>query len=250
MQYNCFAQKLILKFRAEAIYIGLVLAVFYGVIGTQATANEFHAHKDIRFAAETFFRHHLEQSKTENFEIHVSNLDPRLKLSQCDTPLEAFLPPGAKLYGKTTAGVRCTGSQPWKIFVPVKLTLYEDVLAVSRTIVKGETLAPADLTVVSQEVGYASQTHFRDLRQVVGFIAKRAIPAGKILTAHMVQAPRLVRAGQEVILLAITPQIEVRMKGKALSDGAKGDVIHVRNLRSKRVVQGVVTHSGIVEVNM
>jgi flagella basal body P-ring formation protein FlgA len=66
----------------------------------------------------------------------------------------------------------------------------------------------------------------------------------------MVRAPRLVQAGQHVILLATTPQLQVRMKGKALADGTRGDIIKVRNLRSKRVVEGVVTHAGIVEVSM
>jgi flagella basal body P-ring formation protein FlgA len=164
--------------------------------------------------------------------------------------LDAFLPPGARLNGKTTVGVRCSGSQPWKIFVPSTLVLYENVLTVSRTIVRGETLGLADLTVVSKEVSAANQAYIHDLQQAVGLIAKRSIPAGKILTAHMVQAPRMVRAGQEVILLATTPQLEVRMKGKALADGSKGDIIRVRNLRSKRVVEGVVTHTGVVRVSM
>jgi len=66
----------------------------------------------------------------------------------------------------------------------------------------------------------------------------------------MVQAPRLIKAGQEVILLATTPQLEVRMKGKALSDGSRGDIIQVRNVRSKRVIEGVVTDIGTVRVNM
>jgi flagella basal body P-ring formation protein FlgA len=106
------------------------------------------------------------------------------------------------------------------------------------------------LVLVSKEIGPASQSYFRNSQQAIGFVAKRSIPAGRILTAHMVQAPRLVQAGQQVILLATTPQLEVRMKGKALSDGSEGDVIQVRNLRSRRVVEGVVTHAGVVRVNM
>jgi len=226
------------------------LAILLFSFSANSSAGEFHAHQDIEKTAEAFLRQHLEQTHTDNFDIRISTLDQRLKLSQCDSPLDAYLPPGAKLYGKTTVGVRCSGGKPWKIFVPVTLALYEKVLAVSRTIVKGETLGPEDFTMVSKEVGPASQTYFRNSQQALGFIAKRSIPAGRILTAHMVQAPRLVQAGQEVILLATTPQLEVRMKGKALSDGSKGDLINVRNVRSKRVVQGIVIHAGVVRVNM
>jgi flagella basal body P-ring formation protein FlgA len=246
---HCATHRIIASCNALVFRL-LFPVLLFAVIGTPASANEFHSHKDIQVTAESYLTSRLEQTHTGKFKVRIGSLDSRLKLSQCDMPLEAFSPPGARLYGKTTVGVRCTGSQPWKIFVPSTLVLYEDVLIVSRTIVRGEVLGPADLTVVRKQITGASQTYIRDMQQAVGMIAKRSIPNGKILTAHMVQAPRLVRAGQEVILLATTPQLEVRMKGKALADGSRGDVIHVRNLRSKRVVEGVVTHAGVVKVSM
>ena len=219
-------------------------------VSINVMADDFQANDDIEKTAASFLQSRLAQSTTGKFEIHINPLDQRLKLSQCDTPLEAFLAPGAKLYGKTTVGVRCTGNKPWKVFVPANLALYEQVLAATRTIIRGEVLGSADLTLVDKQVTPASQSYFRDLQQAVGFIAKRSIPSGRVLTASMVQAPRLVQAGQEVILLATTPQLEVRMKGKALSAGAKGDVIQVRNVRTKRIVEGTVTHAGVVRVNM
>jgi flagella basal body P-ring formation protein FlgA len=40
------------------------------------------------------------------------------------------------------------------------------------------------------------------------------------------------------------------MSGKALADGAKGDLIKVRNDSSHRIVEGIVTQTGIVVVKM
>jgi flagella basal body P-ring formation protein FlgA len=239
-----------LKWRDAALCKWFAALLVFILFSTSALAEQFHAHEDIQKTAERFVNEHLKRIHTDKFDVRINTLDQRLKLSQCETPLEAFLPPGARLYGKTTVGVRCTDEKPWKIFVPATLALYEKVLATSRTIVRGEVLGPDDVKLVSKQVGPASQSHFRSAKQAIGFIAKRSIPAGKILTAHMVQAPRLVQAGQEVILLATTPQLEVRMKGKALSDGSEGDLIRVRNFRSKRVVEGIVTHTGVVRVNM
>jgi flagella basal body P-ring formation protein FlgA len=239
-----------LKCRGAALCKWFASFLVFGLFSVNSLAGQFHAHEDIQNTAAKFLYEHLERTHSDKFDVRISTLDQRLRLSRCDTPLEAFLPPGARLYGKTTVGVRCSDAKPWKIYVPATLALYEKVLAASRTIVKGEVLGPNDLTQVSKKVGPASQSHFRSAKQAIGFIAKRSIPAGKILTAHMVQAPRLVQSGQEVILLATTPQLEVRMKGKALSDGSRGDVIRVRNLRSKRVVEGIVTHVGVVKVNM
>jgi flagella basal body P-ring formation protein FlgA len=245
-----FSTAMTMKLFNDMARTAAIAAAVLFLLAATCQAGEHQNHGDIKKAAELFLRQHLSQADVNKFEIHVHSMDRRLTLNQCDTPLEAFLPPGAKLHGKTTVGVRCNGPKPWKIFVPVKLAVYKSVVAVSRTIVKGEVLGPGDLTPVTKEISLAGQSFFRQPEQAVGFIAKRSIPEGKILTAHMVYAPRLVHRGQEVILLAETPQLEVRMKGKALSDGAKGDVIQVRNVRTKRVVEGVVTEAGVVRVNM
>jgi flagella basal body P-ring formation protein FlgA len=205
---------------------------------------------DIRKTVETYLQQQLEQTDAGGFKIHVSTLDPRLKLNPCKTPLHASLAPGAKLFGKTTVAVQCDSPKPWKVFVPASLVLYQTVIAVARTIVRGEALGKDDIKMTTQQVNSSTNGYFHNTKQAIGFVAKRTIPAGKVLTAYMLQAPHLVRRGQEVILLATTPQLEVRMKGKALSDGAKGDVIKVRNVRSKRVVEGVVSDIGVVRVNM
>ena len=235
----------ILQYTAAAFALN-IMVFFSGYVH----ANDYQSHDDIAKTAETYLQQQLELSNAGNFEIHMSSMDQRLKLNHCDTPLEATLAPGAKLFGKTTVEVKCTSTKPWKIFVPANLVLYENVLAAARTIIRGEVLGADDLTVVNQKVNSSSKTYFRNAEQAIGFVAKRSIQAGKIITAYMLQAPRLVKRGQQVILLATTPLMEVRMKGQALSDGAKGDVIQVRNVSSKRVVEGVVTGTGVVRVNM
>jgi flagella basal body P-ring formation protein FlgA len=40
------------------------------------------------------------------------------------------------------------------------------------------------------------------------------------------------------------------MPGNALMDGAEGDLIKVRNVRSKRIIQGRVDAAGLVMVSM
>jgi flagella basal body P-ring formation protein FlgA len=232
-----------------ALCMRWIFAVFL-LCSLNAVAAEYQSRDDIKDTVEKFLRQQLEPSNHGEFEIHVSTLDQRLKLSTCDTALKTTMAPGAKMFGKTTVTVQCGAPKPWKIYVPANLVLYENVLAAARTIVRGEVLGAGDFTVVHRQVNSSHQGYFRKAEQAIGFVAKRSIPAGRVLTAQMVQAPRLVQRGQAVIILAITPQLEVRMKGKALSDGAKGDVVQVRNVSSQRVVEGIVRGAGVVEVNM
>ena len=215
-----------------------------------AIAEPQQSHDAIQKTVEAFLKKQLEGHDSGDFEIHVSRLDPRLSLVSCETPLAASMAPGAKLSGKTTVAVQCNSPKPWKVFVPANLVVYENVLAAARTIVRGEMLNADDLTLVKKQMRSTTQGYFRSVEQAVGFVAKRSIAGGRVLTAQMVQAPRLVQRGQEVILLATTPLLEVRMKGKALADGGKGDVIQVRNVSTNRVVEGVVSGVGVVKVNM
>ena len=85
---------------------------------------------------------------------------------------------------------------------------------------------------------------------VVGKILQRPLAAGKPFDARFLKPRLLVKRGQEVVLLANTSSLSVRMSGKALADGAKGDLIKVRNTSSQRIVEGIVLENGIVVVKM
>ena len=48
--------------------------------------------------------------------IKVGQVDPRTSLAACPAP-EAFQQPGARAWGKTTVGVRCTAPYPWTVYI-------------------------------------------------------------------------------------------------------------------------------------
>lgn len=232
-------------------FISLVTLVLYTfTVPSLVQAKQYQPHNDIKHAVKSFIETQLGDFESSQYDVIISRLDPRLKLSQCETALRAFVSPGTLLQGKTTIGVRCEGAKPWKVYVPTQINAYETVLAASRPIIKGQTIGSDDLVKVRKKVAVHEKGFFHNPKDAIGMVAKRSIPAGKILTFHYVQPPRLVQRGQDVILLATTPNFQVRMKGRALTDGAKGDVIHVRNSKSKRIVQGRVTRNGVVQVGL
>jgi flagella basal body P-ring formation protein FlgA len=65
-----------------------------------------------------------------------------------------------------------------------------------------------------------------------------------------VESQKLVKRGQQVVLLAQTSSIIVKMSGKAMADGAAGEKIKVKNLSSDRVIEGIVTENGSVRTNV
>jgi flagellar basal body P-ring formation protein FlgA len=84
--------------------------------------------------------------------------------------------------------------------------------------------------------------------QAAGLVAKRALPAGKIIRQADLMKPELVARNETVTLVFEAPGIMLTIRGKALEAGTLGDLINVLNVQSKRTVQATVSGPGRVTV--
>lgn len=225
--------------------VGLALLLIWGM--TQAAESQ--SHLIIQETAKAFLEDRL-QPTTPDYEIQLGRLDPRLRLRPCNKPLEAYLPQGARLYGKLSVGIRCSDETPWNIYLSANVLVYKDVLTANRPISRGDTVTRQDMQPVRLEISKLNTGYYVDAKNLEGMIARRTIPAGRAFTPNALRAPLLVQRGEEVTLLAGNGHFNVRVKGKALQDAAKGDVVAVRNTRSKRVVEGIAIEPGLVQVRM
>jgi len=207
-------------------------------------------HESIRSTAEQFITEMVKASHGQVPVVRAGRLDARLRLSHCDEPLEAFQPPGGKLLGNITVGVRCSGSKSWSLYVPVKVSIYEKVVAAARPLARGEVLQESDLKLVKRDLAQLRSGYFSDPTEVSGMEVTRTVAMDAALTNFLVKQPLQVRRGQRVILVANSGRLEVRMTGEALADGAAGARIKVRNLSSKRVVDGTVLSATTIQVAM
>ena len=226
------------------------IALLILMLPVAAIANSYQSQTVIRDAARDFLQQQLENSGQNDTEITISRLDSRLKLSPCSGDLEAFLPTERQLIGKLTVGVKCTEPKPWSVYVPARIDVYQNVLAASRPLLRGQTVTAHDVLMVRKKMQPRSRNFFHKLDDIENMIIKRNIAAGKVFTPQLVQPPRLVHRGEEVILFAKTGELTVRMVGTALNDGSRGDLIQVRNSSSNRIIEGIVTTQGVVRVKM
>jgi flagella basal body P-ring formation protein FlgA len=185
-----------------------------------------------------------------NHRIEINNLDPRLALPACDTQLQGFLPPGGHLLGNTVIGVRCMSGKPWTIYVPAKVIGVRQIVVTKRPVLRGSAIAEGDIALTEREITGDGDAYIFEPEHVLGKIAKQPLRADIPLTPDLLDAPLLVRRGQEIIILAQGDGIEVRMSGTALMDGAEGQLVRVRNTLSNRTVEGLVIKTGIIKVNM
>ena len=78
--------------------------------------------------------------------------------------------------------------------------------------------------------------------------AVRALPAGTMVRAGDLVAPRLVRRGEAVTLSLQGRGFAITTAARALAAGGMGDVVRVVALSTNRSVDGVVTGAGSVRV--
>lgn len=182
--------------------------------------------------------------------IEVSAPDPRLRLARCDLPLVAELPPGSRPVGATTVGVRCPGSTPWSIYVPVRVQIFANILVAARSLARGVPLAPTDVTVSHQDLAAVAGNALTDSSQAIGKRLRYPVAAGAALNAGLLDLPPLVKRGQAVTIVSAAQGLEVRAAGEALADGTSGETIRVRNLLTRKIIQGTVLEAGLVKVSM
>jgi flagella basal body P-ring formation protein FlgA len=112
-----------------------------------------------------------------------------------------------------------------------------------RAIAPGEVLKASDVMIERRP-----KTDAIAIEDVVGFAAKRALKAGQVIRAADVIKPELVGRNETVTIIFEAPGMLLSIRGTALEAGARGDVINVLNVQSKRTIQATVTGRGRVTV--
>lgn len=181
-------------------------------------------------------------------EISVGSLDSRLRLAACDLPLTSYDSPNGLNGGRGVVGVRCEGSRPWKLYVPVQLALLEPVVVSRRPVARGQPVSAEDLMLSEVDTTTLHKAYFSRIDDVVGLNSKRDIASGTTLHAGMLERATLVKRGAQVEIVALTDGLQVRMRGKAMADGGRGDRVKVKNTYSGRVVTGTVAAAGVIHV--
>jgi flagella basal body P-ring formation protein FlgA len=225
------------------------LLLLFAAVNADAANSQ--SHGQLRDTARAFLETQLTDNSTQvDTEIQIGRLDSRLRLTPCTSAPKPFLSAGSRLHGKLTIGLRCEEPKPWTVYVPATIHRYADVIVAAHPLDRGARINEVDLNSVRRELSKLHTGYFTQRSEVIGKVLKRSISAGEILSPRRVKAPLVVRRGELVTIIAITGTLQVRGKGKALQDAARGESVPVRNTRSKRIIQAVAIKLGTVKVQM
>jgi flagella basal body P-ring formation protein FlgA len=223
------------------------LAVIAAPAASAAADSE--AHENILATARGFLETQV-GSQHDKYDIRLGALDARLRLAACERPLEGFMGPGARIAGNTSVGVACTGTHPWKLYVQAYVAVYKTVAVAATYLAAGTALGEDNIRLEERDVTAGGYGYVSDLGQLSDSILKQPVQDGQIIPPQALTRAKLIRRGDAVVILSKNGNIEVRMSGSALMDGAAGDRIKVKNEKSKRVIEGKVEAPGLVMVSM
>ncbi|KWZ36222.1 flagellar basal body P-ring formation chaperone FlgA [Burkholderia anthina] len=167
-------------------------------------------------------------------------------LAACTT-LEPFLPTGARLWGRTTVGVRCAGERPWTVYLQAKVAVQATYYVAARQIAPGEPLSAADLVARDGDLTVLPLAVITDPAQAIGATALARISAGLPLRQDMLKSAASVSAGQTVRVVATGPGFTISAEGSALANAAPGQSVRVR-MAAGQIVTAIVKDAGTVEI--
>lgn len=176
----------------------------------------------------------------------ITPLDPRTQLAACSA-FEPFIPPGNRLWGRTTVGVRCLGPATWTVYIQVQVNVTGNYLISARAMPAGYVLGPSDIVSRSGDLSALPATIITDEIQAVGKTLKNGLGAGQPLRNDQLLAPWAVQQGQTVRTISNGPGFSVSSDGKALNNAVEGQIVQVRT-SSGQTVSGIARAGGTVEI--
>jgi len=121
------------------------------------------------------------------------------------------------------------------------------VWVAARDIPKGHVIAPEDLLEKSLDASRLQRGFTHSSQPLAGSKSLRHLRMGQLVGELDLQQAWAVRAGEGVLIRAGQPGFSATTRGTALSNGAIGEGVRVRNLGSGKEIQAWVVDKGEVE---
>ena len=187
------------------------------------------------------------QGGLARFDVQLGAPDlSRVALQPCRRA-EPFVPGGARLWGRSSLGLRCVDGAGWTLMVPVTVTGWGPALVAAAPLSAGSVPGAQDVREQEVELTREPQGLLRDASQLQGRTLTRALQPGQALRADMLRATPVVQAGDPVRLNIQGRGFAITASGQALVSAAEGQAARVRT-DFGRVLTGIAREGRQVDV--
>ena len=228
------------------IRLMLIFASVFMTMNAPHAEPQWQTHESIYEAVKSYVAQNI--NTTAEYEINLVPLMDRLNLPLCTQPIQAFTPNPIKT-GRASINVRCNVGKKWAIFVSATITPFERIVIATRPLQSGETVTGQHAALVRKDVSQLHGNYLTQLDQVLNKQAIRTLPVGTVLMLKDFAEPILVKRGDHVLITSSGSGVAIKMNGIVQTEGRRGQMIHVKNQNSGRVINATVIDSGQVSVS-
>lgn len=230
-----------MKFAVLSIITGLTLLVAH------SAAAVTYEPADLASVAEDHVTDLLYTESDDRIRVTAGTLDPRMGNRNCEQPLHVALANNSSLERQATVMISCPDQDNWRLFIPVRIEQLRSVLVTTRPLAPGDIIGSGDIRLSQIDIHQTRDALITDPEELIGAQVRRRVGANQPLQARHTC---FVCRGQDVTIISGSNGLEIRATGVARSDGLLGERITIRNTRSNKDIQAVVSGSNEVRVGL
>jgi flagella basal body P-ring formation protein FlgA len=135
--------------------------------------------------------------------------------------------------------------------IPVKIKVYQNVVAASKTIPRGVQITKNDLLIKRIETTNIESPIY-NVDDVIGRKINRSLGAGSILNKSYISAEQVIKKGEKITIIVQSGAVQIKTLGTALEDASVGQSVRVkRDGSAKKALEGIAAEDGsvIIESN-
>jgi flagella basal body P-ring formation protein FlgA len=122
------------------------------------------------------------------------------------------------------------------------------VPVLKQSLSNGAIIGARDIETVDVPGRQVNAKTLLDPASIIGMTPQRMVVAGSPIAAGDLAAPQIVQRGQTVLMIYKSGPLTLTAQGKALENGAKGDLVRVVNASTNRSLQAVAVAENEVEI--
>ncbi len=150
--------------------------------------------------------------------------------------------------GLVLAGGTAPGAQ--RVIVQGRTFSASPVPVLRRPMSAGQIIRQDDIETVYRRDGLLGHDVVMSASQIVGRTPQTVIRAGEPIRQTDTRAPILVTRNSQVIIKLEAGAMTLTAQGKALDEGARGDVVRVQNLASNKTIEATVAGPDLVSITL
>ena len=146
------------------------------------------------------------------------------------------------------AEVWVDGVKEDRLTITGRLSQMKPVVVAATRLERGQTITPGDVTLRDMDVFGRQPDVMTSVDQVSGMVITRTIDKGDCVTPGQFKRAPAIEKGAVIKIVAKKNRLSIITLGVSKEDGYPGQPVTVQNLTSGKLVRGLVTADGTVEV--